>query len=141
MGSRVLGGPAQRSSAKQGDSRPRARDANTIVLDIYLHDTPERALFARAWRDFSHGCIRVENIAGLAAFLLENGLGWDEARIRAAMQSDARETVRLPQPVPVVLFYTTVVVLPDGAVHFLPDIYGHDAILDAALAKRADAPR
>lgn len=110
-------------------------------LDIYLHDTPERVLFARARRDFSHGCIRVENIAGLAAFLLENGAGWDEARIRTAMQSDARETVRLPQPVPVVLFYTTVMVEPNGAVYFLPDIYGLDAILDAALAKRADAPR
>ena len=108
-------------------------------LDIYLHDTPERALFARSRRDFSHGCIRVENIAELAAFLLEGIAGWDEPRIRAAMQSDVKESVRLAKPVPVILFYTTVMADADRGIRFLPDLYGHDGVLDAALRKRTAA--
>jgi murein L,D-transpeptidase YcbB/YkuD len=103
-------------------------------LDIYLHDTPSRALFARARRDFSHGCIRVERIVELAAFLLE-GTEWDAARIRSAMTADERELVRLRAPVPIVLFYTTVMVDVDGTVRFLPDIYRYDAVLDAALTR------
>ncbi len=129
----------QRPGAKNALGRLKLLMPND--LDIYLHDTPEQGLFTRLRRDFSHGCIRVEKIAELAAFLLEDAPGWDEERIRAAMQGGMRETVRLGKPVPVILFYTTVMADPDGAIHFLPDLYGYDAILDAALMKRVGAQR
>ena len=40
------------------------------AMNIYLHSTPSRALFQRSRRDFSHGCIRVEDPAALARFVL-----------------------------------------------------------------------
>lgn len=100
--------------------------------NIYLHHTPAVRLFARERRDFSHGCIRVEAPVALAAFVLHDRPGWDAARIEQAMRDDAPTTLRLPQPVPVVIAYGTAMVKA-GRVHFLDDLYGHDRRLDAAL--------
>jgi L,D-transpeptidase YcbB len=124
----------QRPGAKNALGRLKLLMPND--LEIYLHDTPERALFGRSRRDFSHGCIRVEKIIELAAFLTE-GIGeWDAQRIEAAMQSDIAQTVRLEKPVPVVLFYATVRVGAEGEVYFFADLYGHDAVLEAAINER-----
>jgi murein L,D-transpeptidase YcbB/YkuD len=41
--------------------------------------------------------------------------------------------VNLKTPIPVVVFYDTVMVLDDGTAHFSVDYYGHDARLDEAL--------
>ena len=38
--------------------------------DVYLHDTPSKSLFARSFRAYSHGCVRVENPMDFAAALL-----------------------------------------------------------------------
>jgi murein L,D-transpeptidase YcbB/YkuD len=105
--------------------------------NIYLHHTPAVQLFARDRRDFSHGCIRVEQPVALARFVLQELPGWDEGRIRQAMREDDPRTVRLPAPVPVVIAYATAMVR-DGRVHFYEDLYGHDRALDAAL--RAPRP-
>jgi L,D-transpeptidase YcbB len=101
---------------------------------VYLHATPEHQLFAHARRDFSHGCIRVEEPVKLAAWVLRNNPGWDEARIRAAMSGDRTLQVNLAKPIPVLILYSTAIVTPDGVVHFFDDIYGHDAALVSALA-------
>lgn len=110
--------------------------------NIYLHHTPSPGLFARQRRDFSHGCIRVEAPVALAGFVLAGMPGWDEARIREAMARRSSNTLRLREPLRVVIAYNTVGVAPDGRVLFHPDIYGHDAALDAALRRgaRAAAP-
>ncbi|HMM53609.1 MAG TPA: L,D-transpeptidase family protein [Candidatus Desulfobacillus sp.] len=105
-------------------------------MDIYLHDTPSRALFARSRRDFSHGCIRVEDPAALAMFLLEGQAEGGEARVRAALESGISSAVRLAKPVPVIVFYATAVAEEDGRVLFLPDIYRHDEALARALRAR-----
>jgi len=103
---------------------------------IYLHHTPSVGLFERARRDFSHGCIRVEQPVALAAFALQGLPGWDDARIRAAMAADTPpRTVALAQPVPVVIAYGTALV-KENKVHFFDDLYGHDRALDAALRQR-----
>ena len=53
------------------------------------------------------------------------------------MDGPASTEVPLAQPIPVVLFYLTAAVVPgDRAVHFAEDIYGHDARLERALARR-----
>ncbi len=102
--------------------------------NIYLHDTPARTLFARSRRDFSHGCIRVEDPAELAEFVLRDVPGWDLERIEQAMAAPRPERVNLPNPLPVLIFYTTAGVRPHtGEVAFFEDIYGHDARLEAAL--------
>jgi murein L,D-transpeptidase YcbB/YkuD len=101
---------------------------------IYLHHTSSPRLFQRGRRDFSHGCVRVEDPVGLARFLLADRPDWTEQRILEAMQEESPpQTVRLSAPVPVLLFYTTVVVEDGQRVLFLPDIYRHDEALELAL--------
>ncbi len=104
--------------------------------DVYLHSTPAQELFSRTRRDFSHGCIRVEDPAALAQFVLFDQPEWDAERIRKSMSLPAPLRVNLEQPMPILIFYTTAVVDAQGRTHFLPDIYGHDKKLAEALAKR-----
>jgi L,D-transpeptidase YcbB len=103
---------------------------------IYMHDTPATEFFAQSRRDFSHGCIRLEKPADMAAWVLRDKTGWTPEKIRAAMTNgpDAQQ-INLPHPIPVLIVYATVVVLEDGLVHFYDDIYGHDAALQKVLAK------
>jgi murein L,D-transpeptidase YcbB/YkuD len=105
-------------------------------MDVYLHHTPSVRLFAQSRRDFSHGCIRVEAPVELAKFVLAGQQEWNEERILAAMAAGTPSTVRLARPLPVVVFYTTALVEDDGRVFFLPDIYGHDRVLERALRER-----
>jgi murein L,D-transpeptidase YcbB/YkuD len=90
---------------------------------VYLHDTPSKALFGRARRDFSHGCIRVANPPALAEFVLSETPGWDRARIDKAMQSgpDNRH-VPLAVPIPVYVLWQRQFGFATG-VHFFDDIY------------------
>jgi murein L,D-transpeptidase YcbB/YkuD len=103
---------------------------------IYMHDTPAPEFFAQSRRDFSHGCIRLEKPADMAAWVLRDKPDWTAERIRAAMQNgpDAQQ-VNLAHPIQVLIMYATVVVQDDGTVHFYDDIYGHDAALQKVLAK------
>lgn len=102
--------------------------------DVYMHDTPATQLFARSRRDFSHGCIRVEDPAALAEWVLADLPGWSRDDVVGAMQGTPNRRIDLPEPIQVVIFYTTVIVQPeDGSVHFADDIYGHDARLDTAM--------
>jgi L,D-transpeptidase YcbB len=105
---------------------------------VYMHDTPARLLFSQSKRDFSHGCIRLEKAAELAAWVLRGNPGWDGNRIRAAMAGDKTLQVKLERPIPVLIVYGTVIVLEDRIVHFYDDLYGQDTELDHAL--RQDYP-
>jgi L,D-transpeptidase YcbB len=102
-------------------------------FNIYLHDTPARGLFAREVRDFSHGCIRVQDPESLAAFVLDRQPGWSPETIKTAIASGQRRIVTLNQPLPVHIAYLTAWVNKDGSVNFRRDVYGRDAILAAAL--------
>ncbi|MFZ9690226.1 MAG: L,D-transpeptidase family protein [Phycisphaerales bacterium] len=102
---------------------------------IYLHDTPSRGLFARARRDFSHGCIRVAEPAALAAWALRDLPEWTPAAIDSAMTGDRQILVPLPRTIPVYVVYQSVVVRESGEALLYPDIYGHDRTLDGALRK------
>lgn len=102
---------------------------------VYLHGTPTFRLFARDRRDFSHGCIRAEDPAALAAWVLQDHPEWTPERIQAAMTGDETIRVKLEQPVPILILYSTAVVTEDGELHFFEDVYGHDRLLERALAK------
>jgi murein L,D-transpeptidase YcbB/YkuD len=91
-------------------------------FNIYLHDTPQDNLFEKDVRAFSHGCIRLEKPAELAQWVL----GWDDERVRTAMEdgSDNR-TVTLPKKIPVYITYFTAFTR-DGQLHFGNDLYARD---------------
>jgi murein L,D-transpeptidase YcbB/YkuD len=103
--------------------------------NVYMHDTPATELFANSRRDFSHGCIRLEKPANLAAWVLHDNPAWTPERIRAAINGTSPQQVNLTHPIPVLIVYATAIVLEDGLIRFYDDIYGHDAALDKALAK------
>ena len=104
--------------------------------NVYLHHTPAIRLFERDRRDFSHGCIRIEHPVALAQFVLKGMPEWTEDRIRQAMGRGESATLRLADPVPVLIAYGTVIVKA-GWIYFFDDIYGHDRRLDAALRERS----
>ncbi|HSS70206.1 MAG TPA: L,D-transpeptidase family protein [Casimicrobiaceae bacterium] len=106
------------------------------TMNIYLHSTPAQELFSQTRRDFSHGCIRVEDPPALAAFVLRDQPAWTPERIRDAMAAGKLNTVSLAQPIPVVLFYTTAIVDSVGRDLFSSDIYGLDTKLESALRTR-----
>jgi L,D-transpeptidase YcbB len=84
---------------------------------IYLHDTPERALFANDSRHFSNGCIRLEDAAALGKWLLGKPL-------RAASKAP-EQPVPLMVPIPVFLTYFTATATKSG-VGFIDDVYRRD---------------
>ncbi len=109
--------------------------------NVYMHGTPAQALFARARRDFSHGCIRLEEPARLAAWVLRQSPEWTPERIDAAMRGDRPTQVNLKKKLTVILFYDTAYVDSKGVVHFSDDYYGHDARLEQALRHGYPYPR
>lgn len=105
-------------------------------FDVYLHSTPAPQLFSQSRRDFSHGCIRVEEPAELAAWLLQDQPKWTLQKVKAAMNSGPdNQQVNLSRPLPVVIVYMTAIVEENGEVYFYDDIYGLDKTLNDSLAK------
>jgi len=103
---------------------------------VYMHGTPAQQLFGRARRDFSHGCVRLEDPVALAQWVLREQPEWTRERIVDAMNGTRTLQVDLKQPLPVILYYTTVLATADGGAMFADDIYRHDARLERALAGR-----
>ena len=103
--------------------------------NVYFHGTPAQELFSRSRRDFSHGCVRLEDPAAFATWVLRDSRSWSRAQVEQAMNGTPSRKVNLTRPLPVVIYYTTAVVLPDGTVQFFDDVYGHDARLEQTLAK------
>lgn len=93
---------------------------------VYLHDTPLKDLYAAHTRAFSSGCVRVERVTDLAIWLAQDAKGWDESKIRGALEAANPQNAKLSKPVPVHFVYVTAWATPDGTAHFRPDIYGHD---------------
>ena len=101
--------------------------------DVYMHDTPQKFLFAQPVRAESHGCMRVQNPDQLAEVLLKHDRGWSEARTASAIEDGYDSHVALQQKIPVYITYFTVKVNEDGSLSTYGDIYGHDSRMAAAL--------
>jgi murein L,D-transpeptidase YcbB/YkuD len=101
--------------------------------DVYMHDTPQRFLFAKPVRAESHGCMRVENPDQLAAVLLKQDQGWSSARVASAIQGSYDQHIALQQKIPVYVQYFTLRVNENGSISTFNDLYGHDARMLAAL--------
>ena len=111
---------------------------------VYMHDTPLKQLFGQSQRAFSSGCVRVERVLDLVAWLLAPA-GWTPGKVQAAAEGGRKFDVKLPRPVPVHFVYLTAFVSENGAVQFRPDIYGRDAPQaddddgDAVVAQQREA--
>jgi murein L,D-transpeptidase YcbB/YkuD len=108
-------------------------------FSVYLHDTPNRKLFGKAQRDFSSGCIRVEDAVALAEYLLKDNPNWSAEKLRAAIKRNQQQIVTIAPSVPVHLLYMTAWMDANGGVQFRKDIYKRDAQLDQVLARRQPA--
>jgi len=101
--------------------------------NVYMHGTPAQSLFERSRRDFSHGCVRLEDPAAMAEFVLRDQPEWTRERIEAAMNGSKPVRVNLKRRLPTIIFYTTALVDLQNQLHFYADIYGHDAALEKEL--------
>jgi murein L,D-transpeptidase YcbB/YkuD len=100
-------------------------------FNVYLHDTPSQALFDRVERDFSHGCVRLDEPQKLAQYVLRDRPEWTPEKIAAAMQSGTEQAVKLKQPLPIYLVYFTAWE-ENGELETAPDVYGLDGRRGAA---------
>jgi murein L,D-transpeptidase YcbB/YkuD len=102
---------------------------------VYQHDTPDKYLFAKDERAFSHGCMRVQNPDQYAAVLLgitEPNEHYTADRIRS-MYGHSEIDLKFPTPIPVNITYQTAFVDDAGKLEFRKDIYGRDATMVAML--------
>lgn len=103
-------------------------------FDVYLHDTPAKALFQRSPRYFSHGCVRLERAMDMAIALIADESEWNRTSMADAIRTGATRRIELKQAVPVYILYWTAFVTQDGQMNFRDDAYGRDAPLLAALS-------
>jgi len=125
--------------------RQKPGDTNSLGLvkiifpnpdNVYLHGTDAPGLFSSDVRDFSHGCIRVQNPEDLVAWVLRNNPGWDLQRVKATMNGEKNNLqVNLATRIPVLIVYGSATVNEENQIRFFDDIYGYDAELDKALAR------
>jgi L,D-transpeptidase YcbB len=98
---------------------------------VYQHDTPDKNLFARDERAFSHGCMRVQNPDQYASVLLNIAMPnekYTPERIRS-MYGKSEIDLKFPTPIPVNITYQTAFVDDGGKLQFRKDIYGRDATM------------
>ena len=100
---------------------------------IYLHDTPDKAQFAKDSRALSQGCVRTERPVEFAERLLADD-GTDTSVIDSALATRATKEIALNHLVPVHIAYFTADADASGVVKLLPDPYGRDARVARALA-------
>ncbi len=103
-------------------------------FDIYLHDTPGKGLFALDRRTLSSGCVRLEDAAAFATWLLARDRPWTDADTAARIAAGRTQVLELNHHLPVWVVYLTTWVDADGHVHFGRDLYGRDARLRRNLA-------
>jgi murein L,D-transpeptidase YcbB/YkuD len=94
--------------------------------NVYLHDTPQKGLFGENARFHSSGCMRVENVDQLVAWLLRDNGGWDIGTVTAAFESNERLDVSVSNPVPIHTTYITAWANRQGTVSFRDDVYSFD---------------
>lgn len=99
---------------------------------IYLHDTPNHALFQRDVRALSSGCVRVNKAADLAILLLKN-VGWDAERVRNAIKQPDTRVVSIQRRIPVNLYYLTAWSSEQGKPEYRTDIYNYDKMASRGL--------
>jgi L,D-transpeptidase YcbB len=100
---------------------------------VYMHDTPSQSLFGHSFRAASSGCVRVQGIEQLAAWVLADQ-GWKPEHVLHMKDSGERRDVLLKRPIPLYFVYITAWATVDGVVQFRRDIYLKDGVGAEAAA-------
>jgi len=103
---------------------------------VYVHDTPNRNLFSREERAFSHGCIRLQNTWDLLMSLMDEPEVWNMDKINEILASGKTTTVHLSDPIDVLILYWTAGADKEGRIVFSEDIYQRDP----AILVKLDEP-
>ncbi|MFK7903166.1 MAG: murein L,D-transpeptidase [Nitratireductor sp.] len=101
---------------------------------VYMHDTPTQSTFGKLVRFESSGCVRVQNVRDLVAWLAKDTPGWDRRSVDRVIESGERLDLALVQPVPVYFTYVTAWATTNGVVQFRDDIYRRDGVEELALS-------
>jgi murein L,D-transpeptidase YcbB/YkuD len=104
-------------------------------FNVYLHDTPSDQLFSAGARGFSHGCIRLEKPVDFAVYLMKSK-GWSHETVTAAFDSANNTSVKVPEALPVRIFYWTAFIGDGGQLQFRDDVYGFDQLIDRVLRQQ-----
>jgi murein L,D-transpeptidase YcbB/YkuD len=106
---------------------------------VYMHDTPMKKLFDQRARAFSAGCVRVQDVFSLGAWIARDEPGgYDRQRIEEILAGGQAMDINLTRPVPVYFTYVTAWAEPDGHVEFRPDIYGRDGLKELSSDRERD---
>ena len=102
-------------------------------FDVYMHGTPHQELFDKAERNFSSGCVRLEDPVRVGEVLLSSNKDskgvWDEQRIENEIATEKTYFVPLAKPMPLYFLYWSVFEDDTGQLNFRRDIYGYDSLL------------
>ncbi len=100
---------------------------------VYMHDTPGQSIFSKSFRAESSGCVRIQNVHQVVAWLLEDN-GWSTQQVLRMKQTGERLNVRLKRRVPLFWTYVTAWATADGVIQFRHDIYRRDGVETYASA-------
>lgn len=93
---------------------------------VYMHDTSAKNLFDTEIRDYSHGCIRLENPFALVEYLMKDDPEWNNEKMQEILDSKHTKYVKVPRPIPIFLAYLTAWVDENGRINFRDDLYQMD---------------
>jgi murein L,D-transpeptidase YcbB/YkuD len=102
---------------------------------IYMHDTANRWLFTEGSRNFSHGCIRLQNPLDFVEKVFKGKNGFDKEKVRAVINAQQQVHYAFPESVPLFVTYRTVSIGSDDAPVFRDDVYGRDHRVVQAMAR------
>jgi len=105
---------------------------------VYMHDTPMKQLYNAYERAYSAGCVRVQSVLDIAAWLIDGHKGWTRDKIGQSIAAGKRKTIKLPKSVPVHFIYLTAWV-ENGRVQFRNDLYDRDGELRATAAPKTSS--
>ena len=120
-------------SPGKGNALGKIRFTIDSPYGIYLHGTPQQGLFHKANRAYSHGCIRVEDPAKLAAFVFNDPEEWSATRIKKEASGTRTKPVKLDEALPIFITYFTIFEDENHQMHFVTDGYSQDKKLWKAL--------
>lgn len=101
---------------------------------VFLHDTPSKGLFGSDYRFESSGCVRVQNVREVVAWVLRDN-GYDRAAVDQAVRSGERTDVKVASPPGLYTVYFTAWTTGEGVIHFRDDIYNLDGTGEIAMSQ------